>query len=77
MSPPQPKTAPRVVYSPPPTQQLEAFAREVCRDLGDEFFQREVVDGFSTFIKVMADVKAKHLNGYVSAEFRGEVDNAE
>ena len=51
-----------VIYTPPPPEELNAFARRVCRELGEEYTTQEVMEGFSTFIRVAASIQAKHLN---------------
>ena len=51
-----------VVYSPPAAEALDAFARQVCHGLGAGYTSTEVVDGFSAYIRVAADIQARHLN---------------
>ena len=67
----KPQSDSQVVYSPPSSGALEAFARKVCQRLGTGYTSREVVDGFSTFIKVVADIQAK----YVNKQNQDRVDN--
>jgi hypothetical protein len=55
-------TPPPVLYSPPAPEAVDAFARQVCQRLGTEYMEREIVEGFSAFIKVLADIQAKHMN---------------
>ena len=51
-----------VIYTPPPDDVLDAFARRVCRELGEDYTTHEVMEGFSTFIRVAANIQAKYLN---------------
>jgi hypothetical protein len=53
----------RIEYIPPATEQVEAYSQQVCRDLGDEFAEPEVVLGFTQFVKVIIGIAARHLNG--------------
>lgn len=34
----------RIEYIPPATQHIETYGREVCRELGEEFAQPEIVE---------------------------------
>jgi hypothetical protein len=52
----------QVLYSPPAPEAVDAFARQVCQRLGTEYMEREIVEGFSAFIKVLAAIQAKHMN---------------
>ena len=61
------------LYSPPAPEALEAFARQVCHRLGTDHSSSEVVEGFSAFIKVAADIQTKHLNKQILRR----VDNEE
>jgi len=56
------RKSPQVVYSPPSSEVLDAFARQVCRHFGDDYLKPDVVEGLSTFIKVAAEIQVKHLN---------------
>ncbi|KAB2902710.1 MAG: hypothetical protein F9K27_15875 [Anaerolineae bacterium] len=58
-NPPDP---PPVLYSPPAPEAVDAFARQVCQRLGTDYMEHEIVDGFSAFIKVVANIQTKHLN---------------
>ena len=69
-----PKPSPSLLYSPPAPEALEAFARKVCQELGTDYTTRDVVDGFSTFLKVVADINVKYRNRSHSA---GVVDNGD
>lgn len=51
----------QVVYSAPAPEVIETFARQVCRELGTEYMDLEIVEGFSAFLKVLAVIQAKHL----------------
>ena len=51
-----------VEYLPPSPELLEHFAREVCRGLGPDYCQREIVDGFASFMKVVSRALANSLN---------------
>lgn len=57
-----PTDPPPVLYSPPAPEAVDAFARQVCQRLGTDYMEREIVDGFSAFIKVVANIQTKHLN---------------
>jgi hypothetical protein len=70
----EPPNTPHVLYSPPAPEALEAFARQVCQGLGTEYTTQEIVDGFSTFIKVVTDINVKSRN---KNSHHGQVDNAE
>jgi len=57
----------KITYHPPDSQILEQFARDVCRELakdceGDRL-DPEVISGFSNFMKLVARMRAKELNG--------------
>ena len=69
----KPQLDTNVLYSPPAPEALEAFARKVCQGLGSSYTSTEIVDGFSTFIKVVADINVKKEN---KENQRGRVDNA-
>ncbi|GIK64335.1 MAG: hypothetical protein BroJett018_21290 [Chloroflexota bacterium] len=58
-NPPPPRS---VLYSPPAPEAVDAFARQVCQRLGADYTDKAVVEGFSAFIKIVADIQAKHLN---------------
>jgi len=51
-----------IEYVPPSPEVLEHFAREVCLGLGPDYCQREVVDGFASFMKVVSRALANSLN---------------
>jgi hypothetical protein len=70
----KPQTPSQLLYSPPAPEALEAFARKVCQRLGTDFTSHEIVTGFSTFIKVVADINVKSRN---RNSRRGQVDNGE
>ena len=57
-----PPPARPLLYSPPAPEAVDAFARQVCQRLGTDYMEREIVDGFSAFIKVVAEIQVKHLN---------------
>lgn len=73
MSDEKPTAPPKVLYSPPKAEVVETFARRVCHRLGTEYMTPDVVDGFSAFLKVAADIQAK----YLTRSQQGRVDNAE
>lgn len=60
----------RIVYIRPSAEQIADYGRALCRELGDEFTQPEVVAGFINFLQLAAQIMARHLND------RG-VDNAQ
>lgn len=62
MSDENPNDPPPVLYSPPAPEAVDAFARQVCQRLGTDYMEREIVEGFSAFIKVVANIQTKHLN---------------
>lgn len=62
-----------VIYSPPAPKVLKAFAREVCQQMGSDYTEKEVLEGFSEFIKVAAQIQTKYLN----KQNHARVDNAE
>jgi hypothetical protein len=49
-------------YVPPDDKEINAFAQEVCRYLGEEYTDYETVRGLSDFIRVAAQITAKHMN---------------
>lgn len=57
-----------MVYSPPAPEAIETFARQVCRQLGTDYMDREIVEGFSAFLKVVAVIQAKHLTKQEQSE---------
>lgn len=54
----------RIEYIPPATEQVEAYSQQVCAELGDEFIEMEVVQGFTQFVKVIIRIAARHFNGF-------------
>ena len=52
----------RIEYIPPASERVEAYGQQVCHDLGDEFAEPEVVQGFTQFVKVIIRVAERHLN---------------
>ena len=68
-----PQTPPHLLYSPPAPEALEAFARQVCQRLGADFMAQEIVEGFSTFVKVVTNINVKRRN----KNYEGQVDNDE
>ena len=69
----KPTPKPTVLYSPPKVEVVEAFARRVCHQLGADYMTPDVVEGFSSFVKVVGEIQAKYLN----RQEAGRVDNAE
>ncbi len=55
-----------VEYFPPPDKSVDAFARDSCQVLSEhldgDFSKHEVVRGWASYIKVLADLLAKKLN---------------
>lgn len=39
-------------------------SHQVCAELGDEFIEMEVVQGFTQFVKVIIRIAARHFNGF-------------
>jgi len=52
----------RIEYIPPASHKVEAYGREVCTELGEEFTEPEVVEGFTKFIKVVVAFAERRLN---------------
>lgn len=52
----------KVVYTPPASEQIEAYSRQVCQALGDEFSTPEVIQGFTHFMQVTVKIMLRHLN---------------
>jgi len=71
MSDEKPTDPPKVLYSPPAPEALDAYARQVCHKLGVDYSETHVVEGFSAFLKVVTDILTKHLNKLNA----GQVDN--
>lgn len=57
-----PTVPPKLLYSPPAPDALEAFARQVCQGLGTDFTTPEIVEGFSAYLQVAAEITARHLS---------------
>lgn len=53
----------RIEYIPPASEQIENYGRQVCRGLGDEFAEPEVIHGFTQFVKVAVQIIERRLNG--------------
>ncbi len=51
-----------VRYIPPSPEVLEHFAQDVCRELGPNYCDPDIVDGFASFMKVIARALANDLN---------------
>jgi hypothetical protein len=67
------KTSDKVIhYEPTPPNVVEHFARSVCEELGEGFTDRDIVRGFTNFMKVMVRAKANQLNQQAGHE----VDNS-
>lgn len=58
-----------VVYEPPAADVVDHFAFDACRGLGGDFNDREVAEGFASFMKVIARTLAKDLNRNQSSVF--------
>jgi hypothetical protein len=56
-----------VEYIPPASEAIEAIGKTVCQQL--DVKEHEVVTGLTQFIKVVAEIKTRHLNR------EGQVDN--
>lgn len=61
----------KITYHPPEPMLIDRFASNVCRAMaergGESTVDPEVVSGFSSFIKLVAKVKSKELNGEIGA----------
>lgn len=57
------KALSRVEYIPPASHQVESYSRAVCIELGKEFAEPEVVEGFTQFMKVVVAFAERRLNG--------------
>jgi hypothetical protein len=59
----------KVTYHPPEPVLIDQFANRVCHAMAergdDRVLDPEVVNGFSSFIKLIARVKSKELNGEI------------
>jgi hypothetical protein len=53
----------RIEYIPPASERVEAYGQQVCHNLGDEFAEPEIVQGFTQFVKVIIRIAERHLNG--------------
>ncbi len=51
-----------VRYIPPSPEVLEHFAHEVCREMGPDYCNPDVVEGFASFMKVISRTLANTLN---------------
>jgi len=58
-------------FQPPESSLIDQFSRNTCRALaeldGESGFDLEVISGFSNFVKLMAKVKSKELNGEIGS----------
>ena len=54
------------VYIPPEADTIDKYCEFVCRRIGqgsdDEQLPNDMLRGFSTFMKMVVKIKAKHLN---------------
>ena len=41
----------RIEYIPPASDRVEAYGQQICTELGDEFAEPEIVQGFTQFVK--------------------------
>ncbi|KAB2902707.1 MAG: hypothetical protein F9K27_15860 [Anaerolineae bacterium] len=53
----------RIEYIPPPSEHIEDYGRQVCRRLGEEFAEPEIIHGFTQFVKVAVQIIERRLNG--------------
>jgi hypothetical protein len=55
-----------VIYYAPPSNAVERYARQVCRDWAKNrakvYGETEFVSGFVRFMKLAVKIKTKHLN---------------
>ena len=51
-----------VYYDPLSPDSIEGYAHEVCHHMGDAYSDHETVRGFSTFVKIIADVQVSRVN---------------
>ena len=58
----KPQSDSQVVYSPPTAEAVDAFARQVCQRLGQEYKPREVIRGLAAFVQIVADITVQDLN---------------
>lgn len=63
-----------VCYVPPSPEVLGHFAYDVCRGLGPDYCAHEVVQGFASFMKVVARATAKDLNRKHATEFDSGIE---
>ena len=52
----------RIEYIPPASDRVEAYGQQVCHDLGDDFTEPEVIQGFTQFVKVIIGIAERHFN---------------
>ena len=57
----QPETQ-RTEYTPPASRVVEQYCRRVCREMGEQFTEPEIMEGFVQFMKVAVNVKLRELN---------------
>jgi hypothetical protein len=57
-----------IVYYPPSQSTIDTFARDVCIYMGQKvdlaYNTPEMIRGFSSFIKIVASIYAKHLTKF-------------
>ncbi|MCL4878520.1 MAG: hypothetical protein KJ064_17805 [Anaerolineae bacterium] len=55
-----------VIYIPPETEAIETYARTVCKTFAEKhdtaYGSPEMIEGFTTFMKLVVRVKLKHLH---------------
>ena len=69
----EPQDNVRIEYIPPPAEQVEAYGRQVCTKLGNEFSEPEIIHGFTQFLKVAVQIIERRLNdgGFDNAADQG------
>lgn len=58
----EPQSNVRIEYIPPFSKHIEDYGRQVCRELGEEFAEPEIIHGFTQFVKVVVGIIARRLN---------------
>lgn len=56
------KNPDRIKYIPPASHQVETYGRKVCHELGEEFTEPEIVEGFTQFVKVFIAFAERKIN---------------
>ena len=55
-------------YVPPSARQIEQYARKVCQTAGEDCSKRDVMIGFTGFLKHMMAIYTRQLNAQAASE---------